>query len=246
MNRRDFLLAALATTIPRPRVVATIAADLHHVQGIEFAGSTLWVSSVDVRARKGYLSSVEVPSGRVLRQVELQRGNRIHPGGICGDGDALWLPVAEYDRDGPTTVERRDRRTLAVLSQFEVADHIGCVAASDAELAGGSWGSRTVYRWTKQGRELSRTANPSETQWQDLKFDRRMLIGSGDVSKEEGAVEWLSWPQLKLERRIVLGRTDRGVPFTHEGMAWRNGSLYLLPEDAPSRLFEFRPPWSLP
>jgi hypothetical protein len=32
------------------------------------------------------------------------------------------------------------------------------------------------------------------------------------------------------------------VSFTNEGMTLRNGKLYLLPEDDPSRLYLFMPP----
>jgi hypothetical protein len=39
---------------------------------------------------------------------------------------------------------------------------------------------------------------------------------------------------------VSSGVTDRGLPYTHEGMTIRGGRLYLLPEDDPSRLFVFR------
>ena len=55
-----------------------------------------------------------------------------------------------------------------------------------------------------------------------------------------GAVDWLEWPSLRLERRVHAGKTDRGVPYTNEGMAVREDRVFLLPEDGPSRLFEFR------
>ena len=40
-------------------------------------------------------------------------------------------------------------------------------------------------------------------------------------------------------RRVRAGKTDRGVSLTNEGMTFRGGKLYLLPEDDPSRLFVF-------
>jgi hypothetical protein len=55
-----------------------------------------------------------------------------------------------------------------------------------------------------------------------------------------GAVDWLEFPILRLAKRVKMGNTDRGVPFTHEGMAIRNSELVLLPEDGPSRLFFFK------
>lgn len=226
---------------PAGRVVG-LRADVHHVQGIDVDRQTLWVSSVDVKAKKGYLSKFSLPDGRLVAQVEVQEGVRIHPGGITLDGESLWIPVAEYDRDGPTSVQRRNKHTLALESSFEVKDHIGCIAAGRQGLAGGSWGSRTIYLWTRTGMERWKKSNPSGTQYQDLKFDGELLVGSGNTDKTAGAVEWILLPNLQIVRRLVAGVTERGQPYTHEGMALRDGRLYLLPEDAPSRLFEFRRP----
>ncbi|MBL8176061.1 MAG: hypothetical protein JNK48_15390 [Bryobacterales bacterium] len=219
---------------------SAIQANLHHVQGIDIEGTTLWISSVDAKARKGYLTTIELPSGRLVKQVEVQSGDRIHPGGIALDGDSVWIPVAEYDRDGPTTIERRHKQTLAVISSFEVQDHIGCIAASASGLAGGSWSSRTIYQWTREGRQISKRANPIATHWQDLKMDGELLMGAGPTTKGAGAVEWVRLPDLSLVRRLSVGATDRGLAYTHEGMTLRGGRLYFLPEDAPTRLFEFR------
>jgi hypothetical protein len=223
----------------RPLPTIAIAANLHHVQGIDIENGTLWVSSVDAKAGIGYLSKLDLGSGRLLAQVEVQQGKRIHPGGITLDGDSIWIPVAEYDRDGPTTVERRNKVDLSLETSFEVADHIGCIAAGKTFLVGGSWSSRTLYQWTKDGKELLRQPNPSATSWQDLKMDGDLLIGSGQITREQGAVEWLTLPDFKLNRRILTGPTDRKLSFAHEGMTYRKGRLYFLPEDAPSRLFAF-------
>ena len=228
----------------RPVSTTLVQPDLHHVQGIDIEGETVWVSSVDAKARKGYLSKIEWGSGRLLAQVEVQQGNRIHPGGIMLDGDSVWIPVAEYDRDGPTTIERRNKHSLLVEASFTVKDHIGCIAAAKDRLVGGSWGSRTVYQWTREGKQLDRRPNPQATEWQDLKMDGELLIGSGHIAGKLGASEWVSLPDLKLVRRVTPGTTDRGHNFAHEGMAYRRGKLYYLPEDAPSRLFAFQAPWS--
>src|SRR5215831_6353637 len=69
------------------------------------------------------------------------------------------------------------------------------------------------------------------------------LAGSGCVgiaSDRSGAIDWLELPSFHLKRRIRMGKTDRGEPFTREGMAIRGSELLLLPEDGPSRLFVFR------
>jgi hypothetical protein len=149
------------------------------------------------------------------------------------------MPVAEYDRDGPSWIERRDKRTLQLISRFFVDDHIGCVAVDANRLIGGSWSSRTLYTWKKSGEMIDRRNNPSATAWQDLKLNDGFLLGSGNLSPNEGGVEWVKPPEFSLVRRIRTGKTDRGLPFTHEGMAFRQAKLYFLPEDAPSRLFIF-------
>jgi len=182
----------------------SIAADLHHVQGIDVEGDILWVSSVDANAGKGYLSRIDGKTGHLLAQVELQQGRRLHPGGIALDGDSLWVPVG-------------------------------------LTLIGGSWSSRTLYEWNPAGIELRKLPNPHPTAWQDLKVVKGLLIGSGPLNRQQGAIEWLSLASFTLTRRILTPLTSRGLTYSHEGMTYRGGRLYLLPEDAPSRLFVFAP-----
>lgn len=218
-----------------------LQADLHHVQGIDVERGVLWVSSVDAREGVGYLSRFELPSGRMVGQVQVQEGKRFHPGGLTLDGDSIWVPVAEYDRDGPTTIQRRNKRTLELMSSFIVNDHIGCIAAGKDGLVGGNWDSRILYRWNRQGRALGQTPNPGKTSYQDLKIVRGELVGSGNLSREAGAIEWLDGKSYQLRRRLGAGKTTRNVTYTNEGMTLRDGYLYLLPEDGASRLFRFAP-----
>lgn len=223
----------LTRTIP-------LKATLHHVQGIDVEGRNLWVSSVDKATKKGWLSRFELATGKLINQVEVQQGERFHPGGLTLDGDSIWIPVAEYHRAGPTTVQRRHKTTLALLTAFDVPDHIGCIAAGSDFLIGGNWDSRKLYRWRKSGELTSVTDNPRSTSYQDLKLINGSLLGSGNVSPKLGSVEWLDPnDSYRLIRRIEMGVTDRGLPYTHEGMTIRSGRMYLLPEDDPSRLFVF-------
>jgi hypothetical protein len=104
---------------------------------------------------------------------------------------------------------------------------------------GGNWDSVTLYRWTRDGRETGRTPNPRKIAYQDFKIVDGALVASGLLSKEEGAIDWLDPDTYALRRRVVAGKTSRGVPYTQEGMTFRGGALYLLPEDGPSRLFRF-------
>ncbi len=219
--------------------VVVLDAALDHVQGIDVEADSLWVSSVDRTAKKGYLHLFDRASGRLRAQVSLERGARYHPGGLALDGDSIWVPVAEYVRNGTTLIQRRDKRSLELQAEFEVADHIGCVAAGE-NLVGGNWDSRIFYSWSRDGRQLRRRDNPSPNAYQDLKLAGGQLVASGKLTPDQGAIDWLDTGSLALVRRIVTGKTDRAVLFTNEGMAVRDGKLYLLPEDGPSRLFVFR------
>jgi Family of unknown function (DUF6454) len=217
-----------------------LAGDTHHVQGIEVDGLQLWVTSVERAEKRGFVSQYRLPEGQFLRSVEVQQGDRYHPGGICADGDSLWIPVAEYARNSTAIVQQRDKQTLQLESQFEVADHIGAVAVTPEGLLGANWDARDFYLWDKQGRLLRKFANPYPVAIQDMKFIEGRLVVGGLLEDHSGVVDWLEWPSLKLARRIAAGNTDRGVAYTNEGMTIREGKLWLLPEDSHSRLFVFR------
>lgn len=234
-----FLLAASIADLPIVRTIE-LRGETHHVQGVDFDETRLWVTSVDRDARKGFLYEFALPSGEQRRTVEVESGNRFHPGGLSRDGDSLWVPVAEYRRESSAIIQKRNARTLELEAQFEVADHIGCVAAAPDFLIGGNWDSRTFYVWDRNGKLLRKVANPTPNGYQDIKFVDGRLVGGGLLPGKVGAIDWLEYPSLRLIRRIESGNTSRGVPYTNEGMALRGGRLLLLPEDGPSRLFEFR------
>ena len=236
---RLLLLWIALADLPLVRTVE-LKGTTHHVQGIDLDETRLWVTSVDRAARKGYLHEFALPSGELRRTVEVGVEDRFHPGGMARDGDSLWIPVAEYRRESTATIQRRNARTLELESRFEVADHIGCVAAGDGVLVGGNWDSRMFYVWDKKGKLLRKVANPTPNGYQDLKFVDGRIVAGGLLPGRVGAIDWLEWPSLKLLRRIDAGNTSRGVPFTNEGLAARGDRLWLLPEDGPSRLFEFQ------
>jgi Family of unknown function (DUF6454) len=210
-----------------------------HVQGIDTDGVHLWVSSVDSEAKKGFLHKFDFETGALLEAVELQDGERFHPGGIALDGNSLWVPVAEYRASSTTVVRRLNKNTMKEDFRFDVQDHIGCIVATPQYLIGGNWDAKDFYVWDHSGKLLSKVPNSSQNAYQDLKFDGSHVIASGLLSDKSGAIDWLQFPTLRLEHRLKAPNTDRGVPFTQEGMAVYNDELLLLPEDGPSRLFVF-------
>lgn len=210
----------------------------YHVQGLAVRGGKLWVTSVDRRNQRGYLSEFDEATGRLLRSVQVQSGSKYHPGGVAIDGETIWVPVAEYKRDGTSTIQQRSLATLSVVREFDVADHIGCVAATPAGLIGGNWGAQTIYQWTRDGLQTDSRPNPAPLAVQDWKFDSGSLVASG-LSKSGGEIRWLDPESLATQRKLGAGVTDRNVAYTHEGMEIAGGKLYLLPEDEPSRVFVF-------
>lgn len=232
------LLLAAALTILE---TLTLQGPLHHVQGIDIEGDTLWVSSVDKEAKKGFLYKLNAKTGQILLQAEVQDGAKFHPGGLTLDGDSLWLPVAEYRRTSTAQIQRRDKRTLKLLSSFEVPDHIGCVAAARDRLYGGNWDSKEIYEWSKSGQLLAKRPNETGTRYQDMKYLKGSLFAGGLREKGRGAVDRLDPKTLALTARQDVETTDRGVVLTNEGMTLRAGHLYVLPEDAPSRLMKLAP-----
>jgi hypothetical protein len=229
-----------------------LKANTHHVQGIVVDGGTLWVTSVERESRKGGLHRFTLESGEAAgAPVEIQQGERFHPGGLDHDAVSVWIPLAEYRRESSAVIERRDKRTLRAIASWEVADHLGCVARLPQGVIAGNWDSRLLHRITVSESApvftpVRKDSNPSTVRYQDMKYRDGWLIGSGVVTREQGAIEWLHPESLKVAARIVCGRTDRGVVYTNEGMDVANGRLYLLPEDAPSRLFVFALPENWP
>jgi uncharacterized protein DUF6454 len=217
-----------------------LAGETFHVQGIEVDGSTLWVTSVDTKAKRGLLFEYRLPEGRLVRSVEIHDGERYHPGGLMASGDSLWIPVAEYRRASTAVIQRRNKRTLALEGHFLVDDHIGAIAVTPEGLVGANWDARDLYVWDRNGNLSRKVANSSGIAIQDMKFDGNRLIGGGLRPDKSGEIVWMKWPSLEIEKRLPVGRTDRDVVYTHEGIAIRGDKLWFLPEDGPSRLFEFR------
>lgn len=222
-----------------PPTVIALDGKTFHVQGIDLDRDRLWVTSVDLANHKGYVHLFSMPRGKLIRSLEIQDGDRFHPGGISVDGNSLWIPVAEYRRNSTSVIQRRDKQNLKLLSQFEVSDHIGCIAVTPDALIGGNWDNREFYIWDHRGRLTRKVVNPTPTAYQDIKFIHGTLVASGLLPGQAGAIDWLEFPSFTLLRRISARSTDRGVPYTKEAMTVRDGRLYLLPEDGPSRLFIF-------
>lgn len=220
--------------------IVELKAPTYHVQGIDTDGKSLWVTSVDTPTRKGYLYEFSMTTGESIRTIEIQDGDRFHPGGIASDAKSLWIPIAEYRAKSSTVIQRRSKRTLQLEFQFDVPDHIGCIALTPEFLIGGNWDSRDFYIWDRRGRLIRKIASTTSNAYQDMKFASKNIVASGLLADRSGAIDWLDPKSLQLVHRLKAGKTDRGDSFTREGMTILRDQLLLLPEDNPSRLFVFR------
>jgi hypothetical protein len=213
---------------------------LYHVQGVDLDSEHIWVTSVDSEAHKAYLHQFSRATAKLERQIDITDGPRYHPGGFSIHGDSILVPVAEYAPHTSAVIEQIDRHTLAIQRKIPVADHIGCVAVTQDSLIAGNWDTRQLYVFDMKGKQLRVIQNPSNNHYQDIKFDHGMLVASGPIKHTTGSVDWYAWPSMKLLRSLPSdGVTDRGMPYTREGMAVEGNDLYFLPEDRQGRLFHF-------
>ena len=247
MRLGNFILAAaLVTTangqvdFTKPERILPLLGETNHVQGIDTDGTHLWVTSVDRPTRKGFLRIVSLVDGHLENSIELQDGDRFHPGGIATDANSVWVPVAEYRANSTAVIQQRNKRTLKLEFQFTVPDHIGCVAVTPEFIIGGNWDSRDFYVWDHRGNLIRQVASETANAYQDLKFVAGSVVASGTMAGAKGAIDWLDLDSFRLDQRLMVDNTDRGASFTREGMTIFNDRLWLLPEDAPSRLFVFR------
>jgi len=231
--------------------------DAHHPQGMARIGSTWWISTVDVEARRGYVLLVDV-HGDVVERVPIGDDQRYHPGGIDFDGVAVWIPCAEYRPDSTTTVYRMEADALPERA-FDVDDHVGAVARCglDGDLVGWSWGSRRFYRWTVDGRLISARGNPSffvdhqDCQWLDS--GRLLCGGVAEVGFASGR-GWLGGLGLLDVDELVMVReapfpiysASSGRVATHNPL-WSEilGDqlvVHLLPDDGMGAILSYATP----
>ncbi len=250
LQRRTFLALVAGTPFLRaqspnltvPKKILPLLATTAHVQGIDTDGRHLWVTAVDRPTSKGFLYCFALPDGRLEQTLEVQDGPRYHPGGLQLHAGSLWLPVAEYRRTSTALIQKRNAKTLALEFQFPVDDHIGCVAVTPDTVIGGNWDSRDFYVWDHQGKLLRKVPNTTGNSFQDLKFSRSQLVGSGTLPGNKPAIDWLNLPDFTQTLRLTAGNTDTGAPLTREGMTLWNDEIWFLPEDGASRLIVYSLP----
>ncbi|GAB3423030.1 DUF6454 family protein [Flindersiella endophytica] len=136
----------------------------YHPQGMTLAGDRIFLSSVEIGADRDHGTGhvlVLDRGGRLLDDVRIGEEPIYHPGGIDFDGESVWVPVAEYRPHSKAIVYTMDPGTYELTERFRVDDHIGGVVRDQitGDVHGVSWGGRTLYTWTPDGRQLSSQGN---------------------------------------------------------------------------------------
>ncbi len=269
-------LTADSAWVERERIELSFS--LHHPQGLVKVEDEFLISSVDVLewpkkldggARggpdrtlgrgRGYLYRVSA-AGELLEQTELgdPQAGIYHAGGMDFDGTHLWVPVAQYRPHGRSLIYRVDPRTLEVESVFSVEDHIGSVVLDRdrGRIYGFSWGSREIYTWDLDGRELQRSVNASHwIDYQDCKYvpPEYMLCSGMKEFRPPGGESFVLGGLVLLDVRsqrpvheipvLVFVREDPPVLLTRNPMhvELSDGELrfYFAPEDERGAIYVF-------
>ncbi len=220
---------------------------LFHVQGVDMDSRHIWVTSVDGRHQRGYLHEFDRVTGQFVRRLELTDGPRFHPGGLSIASHSIWVAVAEYRSKSSAVLEEIDIDSMQIRRKIAVADHLGCVAATDNTLVAGNWDSKRLYLIDLDHDSAVRVVtNPFPTRYQDMKFIDGQLVAGGYVNRHGGTIDWIDYPSMKLVRTLHTGSAGHGTPFGHaqlytgEGMTLQGRDLYVLPEKRHRRLFHFQ------
>ena len=261
-TRNDAAVAETMRTISRATAWTLVdelplTFDTFHPQGMARLGSTWWISTVDVDARRGFVLAVD-SRGDLLERIPIGDSLRYHPGGMDFDGAAFWIPCAEYCPDSTTTVFRMEPGS-APEPTFDVDDHVGAIArcGPGGDLVGWSWGSRRFYRWSLDGQLRAVRVNPAffvdhqDCQWLDS--GHLLCGGVAEVGLASGP-GWLGGLGLLDVDELVM---QREVPFpiyspssgrvaTHNPLwAEIRGEqfiVHLLPDDGMGAILSYATP----
>lgn len=234
-----------------PRPISTVEhwgleLPAHHVQGLSVSLKDFWISTVDRRARKGWVFRVDRESLKVVASRDVTLGPQYHPGGIQEIKGALWVPVAEYRPKSTTTVLKLDPQTLETLSSFAVDDHLGATASDGEEKIWGlNWDSRQVYIFDLAGKLIEKRDNPTGVAYQDIDYCDGLLFACGATKiddKRIPVVDGLDPKTCELQTRYELRGESRDGDsnFSREGFAKLYSDFFLLPDDGPqSTVYRF-------
>ena len=221
---------------------------LHHVQGLAVTDKWFWITSVDRRARRGFVYRVSRDTLKIVAQRDITLDAQCHPGGLQLAADRLWIPVAEYRPRSTSTMLQLDPTSLETLDKFVLADHLGGAAVDAGQrIYTANWDARTIYVLDTAGKEVERRDNPTGVAYQDFEFHAGKLYCAGSTKLDAAGdtklagqptavVDVIDVANWTLVDRYALRGTLRsgGSNFCREGFCKFGDSFYVLPEDGPN------------
>ena len=218
----------------------------------------------DTGEGRGHLFKVD-SKGNLLEDVILGEGSIYHPGGIDFDGQAIFVPVAEYRPNSASIIYKVDPETMKPQKVFRYKDHLGGIIHDTEKktLNAVSWGSRRFYAFTLDDngqvtnadvdRGQLATLNPSHyIDYQDCKYlDHSEMLCGGLTNyqiKKDGPKFALggfeivnlttSQPVFQIPVQIW---TESGLPMTQNPF-WieptdKGLRAYFVPEDDKSTIY---------
>lgn len=221
-----------------------------HVQGITFYKDYLFSSCSSLLEQEAYLLRYKLPENfesTPLNEIKFNAAQvkdvtfdgQLHASGLDHDQDCIWIASANYRPFfADSEIMCIAPETLKTRHFFSIDDHIGTLAVSGDFLFLMNWGSKQIYRTTKQGKVLGKYANPTGMAYQDCRGGKVIRCVASDELDGEMLtfVDALGFnekqQQLVLSARKAL--FNNKVNLGREGFTQWNKGLYFLPEDYPN------------
>lgn len=241
-------------------IIELTGQDKCHTQGADLWEDYLFITCVDRNDSRAWLYRYSLPEdfpskGATLldpETLDVTDKGRYHPSGIDHDEDCLWQASAHYRSVlARSTVMCINKETLETESSFNVKDHIGGVTIMGDKIVGLNWDSKKIYRFDKEGNELSKDDNPTGVAYQDCDgIDEKSMLCSGNdkvAGEKTPVVDRLFYDSdkemwsLKERAFFIYG----AVPLGREGFTRTAGEDWIfVPEDYPkARLYLYPSPF---
>jgi hypothetical protein len=217
-------------------------------------GSTWWISTVDIGARRGLVMAVD-DHGELVDQVPISDSVRYHPGGMDFDGAAMWIPCAEYCLTPPPAffgcnqVDRPSTHSTSTTTSAPWPVAVRAATSSDGR------GARATSIAGRSTGICAARVNPAffvdhqDCQWIDggylsaaelPKSGSRPVQDGSEASDCSTSTNW-RWRQFRF--RSTRARPEGGDTQPAVGRAGDDQLIvHLLPDDGVSAILSYATP----
>jgi|GEM_PF-3030637 len=191
----------------------------YHPQGAKILNHKLYLTSVRA-GHSGYLTEYALSEDEALplRQVRFENSeqqqiltpNLEHAGGLDGNEQGLYIPLAAYRSRGPAKILKVDPFTLDVSVVGAINDHIGALIrdAASNRFWFWNWSANDVYSVDESMTISDRQPNPSRWQYQDCK-------SVAPLEALCSAKKGLLWPKGEIQLIRFNGKDQASFTVLH-------------------------------